>query len=115
VIGNEAYIGRGLTAPGGDRKEFLRFTGSWLLPVTAFPQNIQSPETPSFVLGNKGYFVTGQKVWEFTPGANAGTWRRVINDSNGPAIKYTALVNVNGAPVVYGWNSLGELFEFRLN
>ncbi|HEX2627474.1 MAG TPA: IPT/TIG domain-containing protein [Chitinophagaceae bacterium] len=115
VIGNEAFIGRGLAGPGTLRKEFMRFGGSFLSPVTALPESIQSPETPSFTVNNKGYFVTGQKVWEYTPDATGGTWRKMIDTGAGPVIKHTAVVTVNGATVVYGWTSTGELFEFRIN
>lgn len=115
VIGNEAFIGRGLATVGGERKEFMRFGGTWLTAVTALPENIQSPETPSFTFRNKGYFVTGQKVWEYTPNAAGGNWRLVISTTTGPSIRHTALVVSNGVPVVYGWTSTGELFEFRIS
>lgn len=115
VVGNEAFIGRGLAAPNTDRREFRRFGGSWLLPATSLPESIQSPETPSFSIGSKGYFVTGQKVWEYTPNNMGGSWRLVINASaSGPIIKHTAVVSVNGQTKVYGWTNRGELFEFKL-
>ncbi len=115
VIGNEAYIGRALLTAGGARNNFFRFTGTnSLTQVAAIPEDILSANTPSFVIGNKGYFITDTKVWEYTPSPAGGNWRIVISTATAPAIKHTAVVTINNLPVVYGWTGNGEIYEFKI-
>jgi hypothetical protein len=116
VIGGEAFIGRALLAPGGERKTFFKYTGGNNLPqVNGLPESIQSPKTPSFTIGVKGYFVTGSKVWEYTPSATGGDWRVVSSAQNAPAITQVAMVTVNNQPAVFGWTGNGQLYEFKMN
>ncbi len=114
VIGNEAYIGRALLTAGGQRIHFMKYSGgNTFTPIASLPEEIQSPKTPSFVSGNRGYFVTGNKVWEYNPAND--TWTAVAFGAGTPVIRYTATVMIGGNATVLGWTDKGELFEFRKN
>lgn len=114
VIGNDAYIGRALITAGGSRTHFFKYSGgNTLTAIAGLPEEIQSPRTPSFVVGDRGYFVTGNKVWEYVPATN--TWTAVLSGPGVPVIRYTAQVTLGGTLTTLGWTDRGELFEFRKN
>jgi len=116
VLGNDVFMGRALIAVGQERKAIFRFNQpNQLTRMTDMPDNIPMNFTPTFTIGNKGYFVVNKKVWEYTPDANGGTWRMVLGYDDAPVIRHVATVTVNGAEVVYGWNSSGDLYEFKIN
>jgi hypothetical protein len=114
VIGNEVYMGRALPAVLQPRKAMYKFTEpGTITPVADMPEEMTSFTTPSFTIGNKGYFVIQKNVWEFTPSATGGAWRCVLSAAGTPTIAHTAVVTVNGALVVYGWTAAGTLYEFK--
>lgn len=116
VLGNEAFLGRALPDLQQSRNAFYKFTEQGQLTrVADMPEDMQSLSTPSFTMGNKGYFVVAKNVWEYTPDANGGTWRAVISRADTPTIIHVAVVTVNGSPVVYGWTASGRLHEFKFN
>lgn len=114
VLGNEAFLGPVLPALSTPRNAIYKFTEpGQLTRVTDLPEDVTTLNTPSFTIGNKGYFIVGKKVWEYTPGATGGTWRVVISRTDSPTIGHIAMLTVNGLPVVYGWNADGRLYEFK--
>lgn len=116
VVNNEVFLGRALPDLLQSRNAVYKFTeGGGIVRVTDMPEDVQSFTTPSFTIGNKGYFVTGKNVWEYTPDTNGGTWRAVISRPDAPMINHVAVLTVNGARVVYGWTSSGRLHEFKFN
>ncbi|MBO9632071.1 MAG: IPT/TIG domain-containing protein [Chitinophagaceae bacterium] len=116
VIGNRAYMGMVLPAVGQVRKAFYKYSDAQTYErMTDFPETSQTTYTPSFTIDNKGYFVIGKNVWEYTPDANGGSWRAVIAQANAPVIIQAAVLEVNGQRVVYGWTSSGWLYEFKFN
>lgn len=103
-------------AVGQERKAIFKFNQpDQLTRMADLPEEIQMTYTPSFTIGNKGYFVINKRVWEYTPGAAGGSWRIVFSRDDAPVIRHVAAVNVNGAATVYGWTSSGRVYEFKFN
>lgn len=116
VLGNEVFLGRALPDLQQSRNAMYKFTeAGGITRISDMPDILPSLTTPSFTIGNKGYFVIGKNVWEFTVDATGGTWRAVLSDTNAPAIVQAAALTINGTVVVYGWTSSGRLYEFKFN
>lgn len=116
VLGNEVFLGRALPDLQQTRNAIYKFTeAGGVTRISDMPDIQPSLTTPSFTIGNKGYFVIGKNVWEFTPDATGGTWRAVLSDPNAPTIVQAAVLTINGTAVVYGWTSSGRLYEFKFN
>lgn len=116
VLGNDVFLGRVLPAVGQERKAIYRFNQpGQLTRVNDMPEDIQMNFTPAFTVGNKGYFIVNKRVWEYTPDATGGSWRTVISRDDAPVIRHVAVVTVSGVRTIYGWNTSGDLFEFKMN
>lgn len=116
VLGNEVYLGRILPAMLQPRNGFYRYTeAGGFTKMTDIPEDDGALITPSFSMGNKAYFIIHKRVWEYTPGANGGSWRAVIAHNNAPDITHVAALQVNGSRVIYGWTNTGRLHEFKFN
>jgi hypothetical protein len=110
VIGNDVYIGRALMEVLGTRKALFRFTApNQFVRMADMPDELVGLSTPAFALNGKAYFLAGARVWEYTPDANGGTWRMVVELTNAPTMSFVEVVD--GVP--YGWTGAGRLFEFR--
>lgn len=114
VLGNEVILGRALPALNQPRNAIFNFKEpDQLTRLTDMPQDLPSMATPSFTLGNKGYFVINKNVWEYTPDAAGGTWRVALGGDQQPAIKQAAVLNINGTSTAFGWTAAGHLYEFK--
>lgn len=114
VLDNQVILGRALPDLNQPRNMLLKFTEpDQLTPIANMPQDNPSISTPSFTLGNKGYFVINKNVWEYTPDVAGGTWRIVLGGDQQPAIVQVAVVTINGVKTALGWNASGHLYEFK--
>ncbi len=121
VLGNAAYFGRALPAHFQSRHALYKYTeGGVITRMADMPEDLPTFFTPTFTIGNKGYFAINRNLWEYTPDAAGGAWRAVLGADNAPVITTptiikTAVLTINGAQVVYGWNPSGRLYELKFN
>jgi hypothetical protein len=114
VVGNSVILGRALPDLNQPRNMLLKFTEpDQLTPIADMPQDLTSITTPSFTVGNKGYFVINKNVWEYTPDAAGGSWRVVLGDDQQPVITQVAVLTINGVKTAFGWTAAGHLYEFK--